>query len=63
VLDGKPGLERFYAVCTREPLPLAQIDAAVRSAVAGGPETVRRGDPLRGLPGGSSQATLLVEKR
>jgi anti-sigma factor RsiW len=60
VLDGKPGLERFYAACTPDPLPFATLEPAVKAASAAG---VRRGDPLPNLPRGSAQATVLVEKR
>jgi hypothetical protein len=60
LLDGKTGLERFYAACTPEPVSFATVSAAVKSAVAGG---VRRGDALPNLPRGSAQATVLVEKR
>jgi anti-sigma factor RsiW len=60
LLDGKPGLERFYAACTPDPLPFATLESAVKAASAAG---VRRGDPLPDLPRGSAQATVLVEKR
>jgi hypothetical protein len=62
-LDGTRGLERFYAVCTPEPIPFTRIEAAVRSTLAQKPQAVRSGEPLRDLPRGSSQATLVVEKR
>jgi hypothetical protein len=63
VLDGKEGLERFYAVCTQEPISFSRIEGSIRSTVAPGVESVRRAESLRGLPRGSSQATLLVEKK
>jgi hypothetical protein len=63
VLDGKVGLERFYAVCSQEPVPFSRIEAAIRSAVVPGAQSVRRGGALFGLPAESSQATVLVQKR
>jgi len=62
LLDGRPGPERIYAVCTRGPLPFAAVERAARTAAAGGAEAVRTGSPLSGLPAGALQATLLLEK-
>ncbi len=63
LLDGKPGPERIYAVCTRYPMPFADLERAVRAAAGAGATAVRQGRPLQGLPGGAAQATLLLEKR
>jgi hypothetical protein len=62
VLDGRPGLERFYAVCTRKPLAYADLEKAVRSAIQAAP-AVKSGPPLLGLPRDARQASLLVDKR
>jgi hypothetical protein len=62
VLDGIPGPERLFAVCSEDPLPLVDVERAARAAAGSGPEAVRRGSDLRGLPGGASAATVLLEK-
>jgi hypothetical protein len=61
-LDGQAGPERLYAVCSPEPLPLATVLGATRSAAAGGEDALRRSPRLAGLPPAAAQATLLVEK-
>jgi len=63
VLDGRPGPERLFAVCAPEPLLFARVEQAARAAAGGGPEAVRAGKLLTGLPRGAVQATLLLEKR
>jgi len=63
MLDGRAGPERIYAVCGREALPYARVEAAVRQAAGGGERAVRAAAQLRNLPEGSRQATLLLEKR
>jgi hypothetical protein len=63
VLDGRPGPERLFAVCAREPLPFDRLERAVREAAGGGAGAVRSGKVLPGLPRGAVQATLLLEKR
>jgi len=63
LLDGKPGPERIYAVCTPRPLAFADLERAVRTAAGAGAAAVREGRPLQGLPGDAAQATLLLEKR
>ena len=63
VLDGRPGPERLFAVCAREPLPFSRLQRAVRDAAGGGAAAVRSGRVLPGLPRGAVQATLLLEKR
>lgn len=61
-LDGLGGPERIYAVCSEEAVPLEQVERSIRGAIADGPDAVRRGPSLRGLPAGAAQATMLVEK-
>ncbi len=62
ILDGRPGPERIFAVCTERALPFAAVE---RSAQAGGrgASAVRASNGLSGLPRGALQATLLLEKR
>jgi hypothetical protein len=62
VLDGRAGPERIYAVCAAAPVPLSRIEEAAHAVSAPGSASVRSGGPLRGLPQGSAQATLLLEK-
>jgi hypothetical protein len=64
VLDGQPGPERIIALCAVAPMGWASAEAAVRAAflVAGG-ESVRRGASLAGLPPGTVQDSLLLEKK
>ena len=62
VLDGRPGFERFYGVCTPEPLAYDKMVQSLRDAVQTAAD-VRKGPALAGLPKGSRQASLLVEKR
>jgi anti-sigma factor RsiW len=63
VLDGRPGPERFFAVCGGSaPLQLAEIERAARQ-VGAGEGRVRAAGALTGLPAGTLQATFLVEKR
>jgi hypothetical protein len=63
MLDGKPGPERIYAVCTARPMAFPDLERAVRAAAGAGASAVRQGRPLQGLPGDAAQATLLLEKR
>lgn len=63
LLDGKPGPERIYAVCTPRPLAFAELERAVRMAAGAGAAAVREGRPLQDLPRGAAQTTLLLEKR
>ena len=62
VLDGRAGLERFYAVCSPAPLRYEDLTKSVRAAVRGA-DDVRKGPSLTGLPKGARQVSLLVEKR
>jgi hypothetical protein len=56
VLDGRAGRERFFAICSPEDLPAASLHESVRAAGV-------RGSALQGLPPGSTQASLLLEKK
>jgi hypothetical protein len=62
LLDGRPGLERFYAVCSPETLRYDDLVRSLRSVISGSAQ-VRAGPTLPGLPRGTRQASLLVEKR
>jgi hypothetical protein len=62
VLDGKPGPERVFAVCSPRPIRLDVLEAAGRAVAAQGSEGVRRTRELGGLPTGVVQASLLLEK-
>lgn len=55
VLDGRAGQERFFAVCSRAAVP--DLEQRVKAAGVGGSA------PLSGLPSGSTQASLLLDKR
>lgn len=63
VLDGQVGPERLFAVCATRPVPWTAIESAARDAAGGGAARVRSGATLAGLPPGTAQATLLLEKR
>ncbi len=63
VLDGRDGPERLYAVCSSTPLGFDEVARSVRAAAGGGAEAVRNAGALRGIAGGVTQATVLVEKR
>jgi hypothetical protein len=63
ILDGRGGPERIYAVCTSQPLPFAAVERTARTAAGGGEAAVRGAGPLRGLPEGAAQETLLLEKQ
>jgi len=52
-LDGHAGTERFFALCTPQALTPLQLENLVRGAGQG---------PVRDLPQGSTQTTLLVKK-
>jgi hypothetical protein len=62
ILDGKPGPERIFAVCSADPLAMPQVEAAVKVATGTGAESVRAINTIPGLPAGTVQATLLLEK-
>ena len=64
VLDGQPGPERILALCTATPTAWSSAEAAVRAAFpAVGAEAVRRGAAVAGLAPGTTQDSLLLEKR
>jgi hypothetical protein len=63
VLDGKPGPERVIAICTAGPLYYAAVERAVQATMARGEAAVRGIRAVRGLPEGTSQASILLEKR
>lgn len=63
VLDGRGGPERIYAVCTAQPLSLADLSALCRAAAGGGEQAVRSARSIRGLPLGAVQESILLEKR
>lgn len=63
VLNGQPGPARIFAVCTRSPVPWLVVKKAAAEKIGTGDEAVRKLRALEGLPAGSSQTTLLLEKR
>jgi len=63
VLDGKPGPERIFAVCSPEAVPYEKIERAAQTAIANGESAVRSIGVIPGLPDGTSQATVLIEKK
>jgi len=63
VLDGQAGPERFLALCAPGPVPYARVEGAVRAAVTSGPEAVRRLRTIPGLPAGTVQDSVLLEKK
>ena len=62
LLDGRPGPERLYAVCTQAAAPFAEVASSVREQVRGGAAGVRAGRVPIKLAEDAPQATLLVEK-
>ncbi len=63
VLDGQLGPERFLALCAPGPVPYARVEGAVRAAVSAGPEAVRTMRTIPGLPAGTVQDSVLLEKK
>jgi hypothetical protein len=64
LLDGQVGPERIIALCAPAPLAWEAAERAVRaSSGAAGPESVRRASAIAGLPSGTAQDSLLLEKR
>lgn len=63
VLDGQAGPERFLALCAPGPIPYARVEGAVRAAVSAGPEAVRSLRAIPGLPAGTVQDSVLLEKK
>jgi hypothetical protein len=62
VLDGKTGPERFFALCAPGELELAAVRRAVSAAVGAGERGVRSVRVIPGLPDGTSQGSVLIEK-
>jgi hypothetical protein len=62
-LDGVAGPERIYAVCAPQPLAWPDLERVLVGAAGGGAEKVRAAHALPGLPSGTTQTTLLLEKR
>jgi hypothetical protein len=62
VLDGKAGPERVFAICTRQPIFYAGVERAVQAATARGEAGVRTVRAVPGLPDGTAQASILLEK-
>jgi hypothetical protein len=62
ILDGKPGPERIFAVCSADPLAMPQVEAAVKVAAGASADSVRAVETIPGLPAGTAQTTLLLEK-
>jgi hypothetical protein len=63
VLDGKPGPERIFAVCSPEAVPYQNIARAAQAAVDHSESAVRSVGVIPGLPDGTAQATVLIEKK
>jgi hypothetical protein len=63
VLDGQPGPERFLALCTPVAVPYSRVEAAARTAMAGGAQAVRSVKAVLGMPAGTTQDSLLLEKK
>ena len=63
VLDGQAGPERFMALCAPGPVPYSRVEGAVRAAVSAGPESVRNMRTIPGLPAGTVQDSVLLEKK
>jgi hypothetical protein len=62
LLDGRPGPERVVALCTPGPIHYATVERAVQVAVARGEPAVRSVRVVPGLPAGTAQASVLLEK-
>jgi len=63
ILDGKPGPERIYAVCTPLASKWKALGIQIKSSSGEGAAGVRAERQARGLPAGSVQGSLLLEKR
>jgi len=61
-LEARAGPVRVYAVCSVEEVAGSEVERSVRAATAGGDRAVRRGGKLLGLPPGTLQATVLLER-
>jgi hypothetical protein len=63
VLDGHSGPERIFALCSPKPVKYAQVESAVHGAVEKGEQGVRGAGTVPGMPDGTFQATVLIEKK
>ena len=63
VLDGKAGPERIYAVCTPQASKWKALGVQIKGTTGAGAAGVRAERQARGLPAGSVQDSLLLEKR
>jgi hypothetical protein len=63
VLDGQPGPERFVALCAPQPVPWSRVEQAARAAMSGSAEMVRLVRTVPGLPAGTTQDSVLLEKK
>jgi hypothetical protein len=63
VLDGRSGPERIFAFCSPKPVSYAAVQKAVQRAVSPGEQGVRAAARVPGLPDGTSQDSVLIEKR
>jgi hypothetical protein len=63
LLDGRAGPERIFAVCTKSQVPWNTVKQAAAKELEKGDEAVRRLRSIGGLPAGSSQTSVLLEKR
>jgi hypothetical protein len=62
-LDGRAGPERIFAVCDGEGLTYTALERAVQGAVARGESAVRSIGVIPGLPDGTAQTSVLIEKK
>ncbi len=62
-LDGRPGPARIFAVCTKTQVPWLLVKNAAAERLGKGDDAVRNLRALDNLPPGSSQASMLLEKR
>jgi hypothetical protein len=63
MLDGPPGPERIFAICSEKPLPFATIAQAAGGTSHASADSVRQVRGIDGLDGSVIQSTLLLEKR
>jgi hypothetical protein len=63
VLDGRGGPERILAVCSPSPTAYSSIEDAMRRTYAGGEGAVRSVRVVPGLPDGTAQDSVLIQKR
>lgn len=63
VLDELEGPERLFTICTPSTLPYSEVERAVQRAAGGGMDAVRGAGVLSGLPPGTLQESVLLEKK